>query len=203
MLAIPQKRKTEDILLILSNTPISKHYNLGLDPCLNIQSKFHVKFHVIKRDMDPNSNMNYIEQKNSSVVPIWYFVLCQIYIVKFPTMFYFRNRLKSKHKNLFWKTMSSPNPESQPETKCCLKCRKKKDWKKSLVPWWIIYCRDCLDRVEWSSGHSKKEDTEIVCVWPWYPLIQFCTQGHNLLSHNHHTSESVNIMTDGIPRFHK
>ena len=23
-----------------------------------------------------------------------------------------------------------------------------------------------LDRVEWSSGHSKKEDTEIVCVWP-------------------------------------
>ena len=59
MLAIPQKRKTEDILLILSNTPISKHYNLGLDPCLNIQSKFHVKFHVIKNDMDPNSSMNY------------------------------------------------------------------------------------------------------------------------------------------------
>ena len=45
MLAIPQKRKTEDMLLILSNTPISKHYNLGLNPCLNIPvNKFSQNF---------------------------------------------------------------------------------------------------------------------------------------------------------------
>ena len=45
MLAIPQKRKTEDMLLILSNTPKSKHYNICLNPCLNIPgNKFSQNF---------------------------------------------------------------------------------------------------------------------------------------------------------------
>ena len=36
MLAVPQKRKIKEMLLILSNTPISKQYSLCLNPCLNI-----------------------------------------------------------------------------------------------------------------------------------------------------------------------
>ena len=36
MIAVPQKRKREDMLLILSKTPISKHCSLCLNPCLNI-----------------------------------------------------------------------------------------------------------------------------------------------------------------------
>ena len=45
MLAIPQKRKREEMLLILSNTPISKHYSLCLNPCLNIPvNKFSQNF---------------------------------------------------------------------------------------------------------------------------------------------------------------
>ena len=39
MLAVPQKRKREEMLLILSNTPISKHYSLCLNPRLNIPVK--------------------------------------------------------------------------------------------------------------------------------------------------------------------
>ena len=56
MFVVPQKWQGEEMLLILTNTPIPKHY------CLHIpasQSKFYVKIHVIKHDMDPNSNINY------------------------------------------------------------------------------------------------------------------------------------------------
>ena len=61
MLAIPQKRKREEmLLLILSNTPISKHYNLCLNvPVNKFSQNFYVKIYVIKHDMDPNSNINY------------------------------------------------------------------------------------------------------------------------------------------------
>ena len=45
MLAIPQKRKREEMLLILSNTPTSKQYNLCLNPCLDIPfNKFSQNF---------------------------------------------------------------------------------------------------------------------------------------------------------------
>ena len=48
------------MLLILSNTPISKHYNLCLNvPVNKFSQNFYVKIHVIKHDMDPNSNINY------------------------------------------------------------------------------------------------------------------------------------------------
>ena len=38
--------------------------------------------------------------------------------------------------------------------------------KKGFGPMVNYILQRLLDRVEWSSGHSKKEDTEIVCVWP-------------------------------------
>ena len=41
------------MLLILSNTLISKHCFLCLNLCIDIQSKFYVKILVIKHDMDP------------------------------------------------------------------------------------------------------------------------------------------------------
>ena len=45
MLVIPQKRKREEMLLILSNTPTSKQYNLCLNPCLDIPfNKFSQNF---------------------------------------------------------------------------------------------------------------------------------------------------------------
>ena len=45
------------MLLILSNTPISKHYCLCLNPCLDIptKSKFYVKNLVTKHNKDLNS----------------------------------------------------------------------------------------------------------------------------------------------------
>ena len=43
------------MLLILSNTPISKHYFLCLNPCLDTPvNNFYVKIHVIKHEKDPN-----------------------------------------------------------------------------------------------------------------------------------------------------
>ena len=49
------------MLLILSNTSISKHYCLCLNPCLDIptKSKFYVKNLVTKHNKDLNSNTNY------------------------------------------------------------------------------------------------------------------------------------------------
>ena len=50
------------MLLILSNASIPKHYCLCLNPCLDIPAKIlcqNFKIHVIKHDMDPNSNINY------------------------------------------------------------------------------------------------------------------------------------------------
>ena len=50
------------MLLILSNTPISKHYCLCLNSCLDIpaKSKFYVKNLVTKHNMDLNSkSLNY------------------------------------------------------------------------------------------------------------------------------------------------
>ena len=45
MIAVPQKRKREEMLLILSNTPTSKQYNLCLNPCLDIPfNKFSQNF---------------------------------------------------------------------------------------------------------------------------------------------------------------
>ena len=48
------------MFLILSNTPISKHYFFCLNDCLatsvkKVESKFYVKIYVTKHDVDPNS----------------------------------------------------------------------------------------------------------------------------------------------------
>ena len=57
MFAVPQKWWGEKMLLILSNTPISKHYCLCLNPCLDIptKSKFYVKNLVTKHNKDLKS----------------------------------------------------------------------------------------------------------------------------------------------------
>ena len=47
------------MLLILTNTTISKYYFLCLNPCLDTHvNKFYVKIRVIKHKMDPNSYLS-------------------------------------------------------------------------------------------------------------------------------------------------
>ena len=59
MLAVPQKRKRKEMLFFLINTPISS-FNLFKFGMLSISwKKSYVMIHVIKHDMDPNSNINY------------------------------------------------------------------------------------------------------------------------------------------------
>ena len=70
MFAVPQKWWGEKMLLILSNTPISKHYCLCLNPCLDIptKSKFYVKNLVTKHNKDLN-NKSLIYRKIGPLSP--------------------------------------------------------------------------------------------------------------------------------------
>ena len=61
------------MLLILSNTPISKHYCLCLNPCLDIptKSKFYVKNLVTKHNKDLNSKSLIYRKIGPMVKPGW------------------------------------------------------------------------------------------------------------------------------------
>ena len=52
MFAVPQKWWGEKMLLILSNTPISKHYRLCLNPCLQGVSLWNGLYELAMTDID-------------------------------------------------------------------------------------------------------------------------------------------------------